>query len=371
MATRTTGRVLVLVNERTLEGEIQREGDEYCVRRTSGEVWVPGSKVLCLCRTWDEAHAYLRTQANLRDADERMRLAHWCQLHGLRKQALAEVDAAVDLRPDDQEACRLQRLLRRAVASSGQPKPATAPPPVPALPPSLPPVDIGQESMTAFIGQVQPILMNACASCHATNRGGAFKLMRSGYGGMLNQRATQFNLSAVMAQIDVNRPRISPLLVKAISSHGSASQAPLRGRQTAAFQHLEEWVETTLAENPQLVDEPARVSAGWVAAEVRARPASEPPKPLAASSKESLRSAAAGETEEQPANQVVAMSSPPKGVIITGQGLMPRAEHNGTSDKAVPVPAMPLPKPSVAKAFIPVDEFDPEIVNRAPLDRNP
>ena len=32
--------MLVLENERTLEGDIRREGDRYCVRRAVGEVWV-------------------------------------------------------------------------------------------------------------------------------------------------------------------------------------------------------------------------------------------------------------------------------------------------------------------------------------------
>jgi hypothetical protein len=286
-------------------------------------------------------------------------------LHGLRKQALIEVNAAADLRPEDPEAHRLQRLLRRAVAISSHQEPEAAPQPVAGLPASLPPVDISQESMTAFIGQVQPILMNACASCHATNRGGEFKLMRSYHGAMLNQRATQYNLSAVMAQIDVNRPRISPLLVKAISSHGHTNQAPLRGRQTPAFQHLEEWVETTLADNPQLVEEPARVSATRAAPEAGAKPPSEPVKPPeVARSGESLRPPVPADAQEQPANQVVAMSSPPNGAIITGQGPMPRVENKGMGDKAVTVPSTPLPKPPPPKPAAPADEFSGEIFNQ-------
>ena len=46
----------------------------------------------------EEAFAYLRTRANLRDPDEHLRLAYWCQLHGLRKHALEEAKEAVNLR---------------------------------------------------------------------------------------------------------------------------------------------------------------------------------------------------------------------------------------------------------------------------------
>src|SRR5947209_2061289 len=79
---RTTGRVLVLDNERTYEGDIERQGNQYRVRRGVSELWVQQENVLRLCATLEEAYAYLRSRANLRDPDERLRLANWCHLHG-------------------------------------------------------------------------------------------------------------------------------------------------------------------------------------------------------------------------------------------------------------------------------------------------
>ena len=79
---RSTGRVLVLENERTIEGDIQREENGYRIRRQIGETTVPADKVIRLCASLEEAYEFLRTRANLRDADERMRLAHWCHLRG-------------------------------------------------------------------------------------------------------------------------------------------------------------------------------------------------------------------------------------------------------------------------------------------------
>src|SRR5688572_15141370 len=89
------GRVLVLDNERTLEGDVVREGDRYRVRRSVGETWVPADKALALCATYEEAHTYLQGRANLGDPDERLRLARWCQLRGLREQALKEATEAL------------------------------------------------------------------------------------------------------------------------------------------------------------------------------------------------------------------------------------------------------------------------------------
>src|SRR2546423_461335 len=96
-AAQTTGKVLVLDTERTLEGDIERQGEQYRVRRTGtgtlggGEVWVQRENVLRLCETREDAYQFLRARANLRDPDERLRLANWCHQHGLRRQAIEEV----------------------------------------------------------------------------------------------------------------------------------------------------------------------------------------------------------------------------------------------------------------------------------------
>src|SRR4051794_35355730 len=70
-----TGKVLVLDNEHTLEGDIERIGDQYRLRRAVGETWVPADRALRLCASLEEALAYLRGRANLGDADEHLRLA--------------------------------------------------------------------------------------------------------------------------------------------------------------------------------------------------------------------------------------------------------------------------------------------------------
>ena len=92
------GKVLVLENDQTLAGDIERAGDLYRVRRLIGETTVPAERVLRLCADMEEAYAFLRSRANLADADEHLRLGEWCRLNGLHDQALAEVKAAVELR---------------------------------------------------------------------------------------------------------------------------------------------------------------------------------------------------------------------------------------------------------------------------------
>ncbi len=271
------GHVLVLDNEHTLEGDIVREGDEYHVRRGGAETWLPADKVLFLGGSYEEAYRFLKTRANLDDADERLRLARWCHLHSLRADARAEAAAAVALRPHDRDAVQMLRNLERAVAAVAE-KPRT-PTREEAEPAALPPLDFNPEALGPFGTRVQPILMNTCASCHAGNRAGAFHLQRVFEDGVANHRATQHNLAAVLGQVNPANPLASPLLMKAVSVHGDLGQAPLKGRQTPAYRALEEWVQIAVGkgapagEPPTPAPAPTPMKTRPVPAEVHAAPA--------------------------------------------------------------------------------------------------
>ena len=82
------GKVLVLENDRVLEGNIEKVGRQYVIRRTVGETWVPGERVLAMCQSKEDAYRFMRSRANLDDADEHLGLAQWCHLNGLPEQCL-------------------------------------------------------------------------------------------------------------------------------------------------------------------------------------------------------------------------------------------------------------------------------------------
>ena len=280
------GKVVVLDNERTLEGDTERFGDRYRVSCNGGITWVPAERVLKVCASKEEAFAFLRRRANLADPDERLRLARWCHLRGLTEQALAEVKAAVALRPEHDESRRLLHYLEQPARSS-----ETSPqaPPVPPL--EKPVVELSADSLSRFATHVQPILMNACARCHVSGSAGNFRLQRTYAAGLINRRTSQQNLAAVLAQVNLRQPERSRLLVKAISAHGPGGEAPLRGRQAEAFKTLDDWVKQTVAENPSLAERvatpprtpPARQAAPPVRTEVpivpSATPAAQTPRP--------------------------------------------------------------------------------------------
>lgn len=256
------GKVLLLKNERLLEGDIERIGDRYRIRGPIGEAWIPTDLALCLTASRADAFAYLRERANPEDADERLRLARWCMLNGLPQQAAAEAQAADQLRPNHDATQRLLRHLRQTTVNADKPKPKPAAVNKTEDEPS-PPIELTTESLSTFATRVQPILMNTCANCHANGRGTGFRL-RHAYGvGLADRKTVEQNLAAVLAQIDVRQPEFSRLLTKAVSDHAHKGQAPIRDRKDAPYRTLEEWVKRTLADNPQLrAAAPAASTAG-------------------------------------------------------------------------------------------------------------
>src|SRR5262249_26427799 len=163
---------------------------------------------------------------------------------------------------------------------------------------------------------VAPILMHACAGCHTSGRGGSFKLARGYDASSVHRLSVQQNLAAVLAQVNLQQPQESKLLLKAVTAHDPlAREAPLTRKQMAAYRTLEDWVQTTLANNPHLRDRAPQPTAS-------AAPAGPPADPSPA--------------------------APP------AAGARP-AQRGGGSAAARPAPKKPA---------TPVDEFDPVLFNR-------
>jgi hypothetical protein len=308
------GQVLLLRTQRILEGEIEHVEDQYRVKRPGGgETWIRAELVQRVCSSRESAYDYLRSQANLDDPDERLRLAKWCQVNNLREQAIAELRVAVAMRPEHAESRRLLNSWLEAVLTSPAPTPDTTDRPAPAptkTTPALahtsatPEVELNAELIGQFVRKVQPILMNTCFRCHGVGRGNPFELSRITGDGLASRRSSLQNLSAVLAQIKPEKPQASPLLVMAVSVHGGATQPPIRKRELPAYRCLEEWVQQAAADRSPSLPRTATTQA----------PAESPIHP------------------EPPAAKPIVQPAPPQ-----------------SDDKA---PAQP------------VDEFDPVIFNR-------
>jgi hypothetical protein len=237
-----------------MEGDIERVKEQYCVRRGKSEVWIAADKAVRLCADWDDAYAFAQSLLKSDTATNRMHLARWCHMHRMVDRALEQAQRALDMEPNNVEAKQLVAQLER-MAKAPPPSPVAAvviPTPPTKAPEPAPNVDVSFETVVAFTTRVQPILMNTCANCHATGHGGKFHLERVGE---TNKKAlSQRNLAAVLDQIDLERPAISPLLVRAITPHGDAHAPAIKDRGALPFQAVQQWIEQTIAKNPQLKD---------------------------------------------------------------------------------------------------------------------
>jgi hypothetical protein len=248
--TPSAAKVLILQNQRIFEGAIEKVGDFYRVRCSAGELTVPVGQGLRLCADWEEAIAFMRANAKLSDPDERLRLAHWCHVNHHLDSAREEARAAHELRPNHALTEQFLKLLEQRPAARTAPDPAAT-----ASQPPVPPVNVTYETVTAFNHRVQPILMNTCASCHSGSYRGKFRLYRMHEGG--ERTASQRNLAAVIAQINLDHPPASPLIAMALSAHGNSKSAPLLGKQSPTFLALCAWIDQTLADNPNMREKSA------------------------------------------------------------------------------------------------------------------
>ncbi|MFM7541339.1 MAG: hypothetical protein ACKO9Z_16930 [Planctomycetota bacterium] len=277
------GQVLILDNDRTLEGEIEKVGDQYRLRRGDAVTWISGQNSAVLCPDLVSAHKALRQRANLQDADERIRLARWCLAHNLKEQALDEAKAALTLRPEHNQTVRLVRHLQNREAVDEPAKPAAGPSEA-----DIRGLQLTTDSLSLFTRGVQPILMNACASCHATDKGGPFRLTRSYDPGLGNRRILQANIAAVLAQINTAAPLSSPLLVKSVSVHGGQAHPALKGRNSEPYRLLEEWARMVSEEHAvSRPAEPNLLPAGFASDDRKGRvrpPETRQPEPAKPSS---------------------------------------------------------------------------------------
>lgn len=355
------GRVLILRNEYTIEGDIERVGDQYCIRGKVGETRLPAERVLALVASLPDAYVYLRGRANLGDPDERLRLAKWCWNNGLKQQALTELQAAADLRPTHAETRRLLAYWQQAPAKGSSPQRAGS---VgdgrisvanasfsSGKPADAPPIEVTTESLGLFATRVQPILMNTCARCHATGHGGNFHLTQVFEDNINNRRTLERNLAAVLAEVDVNQPETSRLLLKAVSDHAHTGQAPLRDRQSAPYRTLENWVKRTVADNPQL-----RGKSEAAAMTQIPNPSGGTREPAKSPFEEPR---AKGSEESQWGAEARAHAAPAPSPVSRGDTPTLPSPKSGEGRVGVPPPP-----PASGTSGSPVDPYDPEPFNR-------
>jgi hypothetical protein len=380
-------RVLVLANEATLAGFIEEEPAGYRIKNETGETVVPKRSVLRVCDRMEDAYAFLKSRANLRDAHERLRLARWCWSHDLLDEARAEADAATRLDPRIVEAQRLAKTLQSAQPSPPSArKPPTklndAPVRTVALQPSTEHT-YAPETLQSFTRKIQPILFNGCGlgSCHGGVNKNGFDLQRPFGQGTVPAHMTRNNLLQALNLLDREDPGSSKLLRKALEQHGGGTRPPFPGKDSVPYQTLEAWVMETCGVNAQ------RTTFAKVDAETTDAPATGQDTGFAAGRPGGGKTFAAPNGEETPrfpAGDPPAVSRPepivpirskdtPMGPLTEDPAAKPHAtppsrppfqggEPVSTSQDSGKGPA--AKRLDVKKPVKPVDPFDPLPFNR-------
>ena len=256
-----TGKILVLANGGTIEGDIERIDDRYrVVYHSAGEVWLPGGdKVLRLCAGPEEAFAYLRGLVKADDLAGRMPGGMVPRTQD-GSGGVAETQAILAVNKNDPRGRRLLAALQPQ-QPAGPAVPVPTAPPLPT-PPPVPQIELTSEALIQFGTRVQPILMNACANCHNEAHGTAFRLERTYEIGVGNRKTLQQNVSTVLAYVNVAQPQASPFLIKSVGVHwtllnpSDTAQAPLENRHAPAFRPLEDWVHLAVGGSPPVVEAP-------------------------------------------------------------------------------------------------------------------
>jgi hypothetical protein len=302
----------------------------------------------------DDAYQYLCTRANLKDPDERMRLARRSQRNGLSAQARVQAEAALVLRPGDAAAQQLLRAI--AVPSAGQ---TASPPPAKETRPaptggSAQEQDYKPETLVEYTRQIQPILMNGCGlgSCHGNNQRSGYELYRAPAGAQLNALQTRQNLVRTLALVNRDEVEQSPLLRIALQPHGGSARPPLGGSDSPAYRNLSAWVGKL-----------ANRKAAEPVADSAAGTASAPPSPGDGST------GFASDREDQPSKPrpKADPGSAPQGQKtkpespVTANGAKNSSFAAGTAEPTTETSpaAMPASKPSIKG-----DPFDPEVFNQ-------
>ncbi|MFO0797767.1 MAG: hypothetical protein U0804_09825 [Gemmataceae bacterium] len=262
----TNGGVVVLQDGKIVEGHVSRAEGKVIVRRASVDQKFTTEQVKYVAGSKDEAYRLTLKDTKADDPAARLRLARWCMYNGMRENALTEAKEAVRLEPANRTAATLVRTLEESLklypgdgttrVTTPAPTPApTLPAPAPTLPAVPPPPvttvpepDVAPEAAVAFGPRVQPVLMNQCASCHASaTHTSAFKLTAVP-SNEVNAAATRANLRAAAAQVKKTEPAASPLLLKAVTAHGGQLMPAFGDREAAAFRILQAWAFLSVGE---------------------------------------------------------------------------------------------------------------------------
>ncbi len=348
----------------TIEGIGAMDKKDIVVQQGAIVRNIPKTEVLFVGETHNDVYCFMRDRAPANDEIARLAVARWCMFNGMREQALAEATAILQFKPACKVAADLARSLQESLkqfppegANLAVKQSSTL------VNVSENEVEITPEAATLFATRIQPILANLCIDCHArSDYAGTFKLARVSEFETSPQKAL-INLRATAGQLLKSDPINSPLLAKAIVTHGGLKQPTFQSKQAPGFRVLENWA--VLAVGP--------VAPAAVGGSQPALPATQPTQPLAGTAPIGAATPTQPTIPAPPAGLPPVETTPvlPAANPMTSPSAsLPAIPSTTVAVPAVTVPAV-LPTPPMMKPTVPSQPPIVPAVDTTPNMPNP
>lgn len=239
--------VLLHRNGRVFRGKIADQGDVYVVTLPFGEINLNKNDVEFVGANVSECYAFRRTKVEPGNVERHLELAGWCATEKLIPEALQELEMVKSLAPQHP---RIPLVARQIDLAQREPQTDSIAATGPGVAKSYARNEVLARNLpdgavAAFTEQVQPLLMNSCATagCHVQgSQESAFQIQRYSPSQGAKKRLTQQNIRAVLRYIDPDAAEKSPLLIKAVSEHGGGTRPPLAASDSAQFEAMARWV---------------------------------------------------------------------------------------------------------------------------------
>jgi hypothetical protein len=244
-------KVLVLKTGQVLNGDVEARLGGYTVRMTSGSLVIPYEQVRVAGASLDDAYVRMRDALSRPNATNHLELGRWCLQVGLPVRAKEQAGLALQLEPDRTDARALlleadAKQPSRPVEEEGGIVAASR---IVSADGALPvtPAGLSRDRVAEYMRQVQPLLLNSCATaaCHGGNAGGGLKLQATG---RLSRADSDANLAAVLQFINAAAADQSPLLTAPRLGTGAHADAFRGPKSRGQLDRLTAWTRLVAAE---------------------------------------------------------------------------------------------------------------------------
>ena len=248
--TRPASQLLVLVDGQIISGHVTPRPDGYDIQVSAGRMFINSDRVRFAAASLPDAYDRMRDSIPELTPANHLELARWCLGNKLYTQARREVLDALHLDPNRDDAKRMLRALEQVGEKSEAVISGTGLTEYPSQTEIQRPAmetrslaGLNRSVAHAFVRDVQPLLMNKCATsgCHGTGAKSQFQIVSTHRGS--TPAIAERNLAAVLKQMDFSHPPASPLLKIGEQAHGNMSSSAFQGRSGAMqLSVLQNWV---------------------------------------------------------------------------------------------------------------------------------